>query len=111
MTATNLPNGNYIPIDMNLINNPQYEKLSIEAMMLHALYTMRMTCSIYNSQKDGSWLDEAGIPFINTFFKVVIFRSDTRNKAAASSFEKCIDKSGLNSGSASWVKELSYLCF
>ena len=64
MTATNLPNGNYIPIDMNLINNPQYEKLSIEAMMLHALYTMRMTCSIYNSQKDGSWLDEAGIPYI-----------------------------------------------
>ena len=64
MTATNLPNGNYIPIDMNLINNPQYEKLSIEAMMLHALYTMRMTCSIYNSQKDGSWLDKAGIPYI-----------------------------------------------
>lgn len=64
MTATNLPNGNYIPIDLNLINNPQYENLSIEAMMLHALYTMRMTCSIYNSQKDGSWLDETGKPYI-----------------------------------------------
>lgn len=64
MTATNLPNGNYIPIDLNLINNPQYETLSIEAMMLHALYTMRMTCSIYNAQKDGSWLDETGLPFI-----------------------------------------------
>lgn len=64
MTATNLPNGNYIPIDLNLINNPRYEQLSIEAMMLHALYTMRMTCSIYNSQKEGSWLDEAGLPYI-----------------------------------------------
>lgn len=64
MTATNLPNGNYIPIDLNLINNPQYKNLSIEAMMLHALYTMRMTCSIYNSQKDGSWLDEAEHPYI-----------------------------------------------
>lgn len=64
MTATNLPNGNYIPIDLNLINNPQYKTLSIEAMMLHALYTMRMTCSIYNGQKDGSWLDEAGLPYI-----------------------------------------------
>jgi len=64
MTATNLPNGNYIPIDLNLINNPQYENLSIEAMMLHALYTMRMTCSIYNSQKDGTWLDEAGHSYI-----------------------------------------------
>ena len=64
MTATNLPNGNYLPIDLNLINNPQYKKLSIEAMMLHALYTMRMTCSIYNSQKDGSWLDESGLPYI-----------------------------------------------
>lgn len=64
MTTANLPNGNYLPIDLNLINNPQYENLSIEAMMLHALYTMRMTCSIYNSQKDGSWLDEAGLPYI-----------------------------------------------
>lgn len=64
MTATNLPNGNYIPIDLNLINNPQYKNLSIEAMMLHALYTMRMTCSIYNSKKDGSWLDEEGLPYI-----------------------------------------------
>lgn len=64
MTAMNLPNGNYIPIDLNLINNPQYKTLSIEAMMLHALYTMRMTCSIYNAQKDGSWLDEAGLPYI-----------------------------------------------
>ncbi|MGO3115929.1 replication initiator protein A [Enterococcus pseudoavium] len=64
MTASNLPNGNYIPIDLNLINNPQYENLSIEAMMLHALYTMRMTCSIYNSQKEGTWLDEAGLPYI-----------------------------------------------
>ncbi|MBO0453962.1 replication initiator protein A [Candidatus Enterococcus murrayae] len=64
MTATNLPNSNYIPIDLNLINNPQYENLSIEAMMLHALYTMRMTCSIYNSQKDSSWLDESGHPYI-----------------------------------------------
>lgn len=64
MTAANLPNGNYLPIDLNLINNPQYEKLSIEAMMLHALYTMRMTCSIYNAQKDGSWLDETGLPYI-----------------------------------------------
>lgn len=64
MTATNLPNGNYLPIDLNLINNPQYKDLSIEAMMLHALYTMRMTCSIYNAQKDGSWLDEAGQPYI-----------------------------------------------
>lgn len=64
MTATNLPSGNYIPIDLNLINNPQYETLSIEAMMLHALYTMRMTCSIYNAKKDGSWLDENGLPYI-----------------------------------------------
>lgn len=64
MTATNLPNGNYIPIDLNLINHPHYKTLSIEAMMLHALYTMRMTCSIYNGQKDGSWLDEAGLPYI-----------------------------------------------
>ncbi|OJG46355.1 hypothetical protein RV04_GL001521 [Enterococcus hermanniensis] len=64
MTATNLPMGNYIPIDLNLINNPRYEALSIEAMMLHALYTMRMTCSIYNSQKDGTWLDEGGHPYI-----------------------------------------------
>ncbi|MDT2669645.1 replication initiator protein A [Enterococcus dongliensis] len=64
MTATNLPNGNYLPIDLNLINNPQYKNLSIEAMMLHALYTMRMTCSIYNSQKEGTWLDENGVPYI-----------------------------------------------
>lgn len=64
MTATNLPNGNYIPVDLNLINNPIYESLSIEAMMLHALYTMRMSCSIYNSQKDGSWLNEDGHPYI-----------------------------------------------
>lgn len=64
MTAANLPNGNYIPIDLNLINNPQYKTLSIEAMMLHALYTMRMTCSIYHAEKDGSWLDEAGHPYI-----------------------------------------------
>lgn len=64
MTAANLPNGNYIPIDLNLINNPQYKTLSIEAMMLHALYTMRMTCSIYHAEKDGSWLNEAGHPYI-----------------------------------------------
>ncbi len=64
MTVNNLPNGNYLPIDLNLINNPKYENLSIEAMMLHALYTMRMTCSIYNSQQDGSWLDEQGLPYI-----------------------------------------------
>lgn len=64
MTATNLPNGNYLPIDLNLINNPKYKDLSIEAMMLHALYTMRMTCSIHNSQKDGSWLDENQQPYI-----------------------------------------------
>ncbi|EOH93106.1 replication initiator protein A [Enterococcus pallens] len=64
MTATNLPNGNYLPIDLNLINNPKYQDLSIEAMMLHALYTMRMTCSIHNSRQDGSWLDEKQLPYI-----------------------------------------------
>lgn len=64
MTATNLPNGNYLPIDLNLINNPKYQELSIEAMMLHALYTMRMTCSIHNSLQDGSWLDEQQLPYI-----------------------------------------------
>lgn len=64
MTATNLPTGNYLPIDLNLINNPRYEKLSIEAMMLHALYTMRMTCSIYHGKKDGTWLDETQLPYI-----------------------------------------------
>ncbi|GCF92997.1 replication protein [Enterococcus florum] len=64
MTAANLPNSNYLPIDLNLINNPKYQELPIEALFLHALYTMRMTCSIYNSQKDGSWLDQDGLPYI-----------------------------------------------
>lgn len=64
MTGDNLPTGNYLPLDLNLINNPQYAELSIEAMVLHSLYTMRMSCSLYNSQKDGQWLDEAGHPFI-----------------------------------------------
>ena len=64
MTATNLPNGNYLPIDLNLINNPKYQELSIEAMMLHAFYTMRMTCSIHNSRQDGSWLDDNQLPYI-----------------------------------------------
>lgn len=64
MTADNLPNSNFLPIDFNFLNNPQYADLSIEAIFLHALYTQRMTCSIHNSLQDGSWLDEEKIPFI-----------------------------------------------
>lgn len=64
MTGDNLPTGNYLPLDLNLINNPEYADLSVEAMVLHSLYTMRMSCSIYNSQQDGSWLDDTGNPFI-----------------------------------------------
>lgn len=64
MTMNNLPQSNFLPLDLNFINNPKYQDLSTEAMLLHALYTMRMTCSIHNSKKDGSWLDDEKQPFI-----------------------------------------------
>lgn len=64
MSLDNLPQSNYIQVNTNFFNNPLYAELSMQAVMLHALYTMRMTCSMYNSQKDGAWQDDEGRFFI-----------------------------------------------
>lgn len=60
MTLDNLPTGNYIPVDTAFFNNPKYASLPVEAFMLHALYSMRMTCSMHNHLKDGGWRTKDG---------------------------------------------------
>lgn len=59
MSKNNLSTGNYLKFDANLLNNPQYDLLSLDAKILYTLYASRMECSIYNH-----WLDEAGDYFI-----------------------------------------------
>lgn len=64
MTLDNLPKSNYIQVNTNFFNNPLYKDLSMQAVMLHALYTMRVTCSMYNSQENDTWKDEHNRFFI-----------------------------------------------
>ena len=67
ITELNLPHRSYLPVQIDLFNNPNYDNLDCTTIMLYTLYAERVACSIYNDKNNnGSWTDSEkhGTPYI-----------------------------------------------
>ena len=52
----------FLPIDLDLLNNPKYEKLSLLAVNIYSVYADRSKCSAHHAQNgNSSFIDSKGV--------------------------------------------------